>query len=127
MVDAGTSDGEVPLLPICHNTQMAQISIVIDGSGNFRRAEVIPKSEARTIIPCTEKSAGRTSGEAPHPLCDKLQYVAKDYTTRGGSKKPYFSSYLSQLEKWCRSQHLHPMASAVLKYVQKGNVIGDFN
>jgi CRISPR-associated protein Csd1 len=125
MIGAGIDDNEVPLLPICHTTQKAQIEIVIDGKGNFRRARVIPKNEARTIIPCTEDSGGRTSGEAPHPLCDKLQYVAKDYARWGGSKRPYFASYLAQLEKWCNSDYSHPKTVALLEYVRKGNIIGD--
>jgi CRISPR-associated protein Csd1 len=125
MIGSESSDNKVPLLPICHTTQMAQIEIVIDGNGNFRRARVIPKNEARTIIPCTEESGGRTSGEAPHPLCDKLQYIALDYSKRGGSKNPYSSSYISKLEEWCGSEFSHPKAVAVLKYVKKGNVIGD--
>lgn len=125
MIGTGNDDREVPLLPICHTTQKAHVEIVIDGEGNFRRARVIPRDEARTIIPCTEKSGGRTSGEAPHPLCDKLQYVSIDYIGRGGSKKEYFGSYLSLLEEWCNSRYSHPKAMAVLKYVRKGNVIGD--
>jgi CRISPR-associated protein Csd1 len=125
MIGIESNGNEVPLLPICHTTQKAQIEVVIDGNGNFRRARVIPKDEARTIIPCTEDSGGRTSGEAPHPLCDKLQYVAIDYSEHGGSKKPYFASYISSLEKWCDSNFSDPKIIAVLGYVKKGNVIGD--
>jgi len=72
-----TGNNSVPLIPICHTTQQAHIEIVIDGKGDFLRASVVPKEDARTIIPCTEKSSGRTSGSAPHPLCDKLQRVWK--------------------------------------------------
>ncbi|MBI4228926.1 MAG: type I-C CRISPR-associated protein Cas8c/Csd1, partial [Deltaproteobacteria bacterium] len=120
------SEREVPLLPICHTTNKAQIEIVIDHQGNFKRARVVPKDDARTIIPCTEKSSGgRTSGEAPHPLSDKLQYVAKDYKDYGGDKKPYFKSYISNLEAWCKSKSSHPKAKAVLNYVNKGTVAKD--
>lgn len=125
MIGAETNENQVPLLPICHTTQKAQIEIVLDARGNFKRARVVPKDEARTIIPCTESSGGRTSGEAPHPLCDKLQYVAMDYPERGGSKKPYIKSYVAQLDTWCNSNFSHPKAIAVLKYVKKGNVVGD--
>jgi CRISPR-associated protein Csd1 len=125
MIGTGTDENEVPLLPICHTTQKAQIEIVLDNKGNFRRASVIPKNEARTIIPCTEDSGGRTSGEAAHPLCDKLQYVAVDYSTHGGTKKPYFASYISQLEKWCDSEFSDEKTTAVLKYIKKGMVIED--
>lgn len=125
MIGAVSDDNEVPLLPICHITQKAQIEIAIDQDGNFRRAGVIPKNNARTIVPCTESSGGRTSGEAPHPLCDKLQYVAADYKKYGGDKAYYFSSYLNGLIKWCDSKYSHPKAEAVLKYIEKGNVIKD--
>src|SRR3989338_909376 len=86
MVGVGTDDNKVPLLPICHTTQKAQIEIVLDQKGEFKKARVIPKNEARTNIPCTESSGGRTSGESPHPLCDKMQYVAADYAQYGGNK-----------------------------------------
>jgi len=125
MIGADTNDNEVPLLPICHTTQKAQIEIAIDEKGNFIRAQVVPKNEARTIIPCTEDSGGRTSGEAPHPLCDKLQYVAGDYSKYGGSKPSYSASYKANLEKWCASEFVHPKAVAILNYVKKENIIKD--
>ena len=115
---------EIPLLPICHTTQKAQIEIVIDQNGNFRRARVVPKDEARTIIPCTESSGGRTSGEAPHPLCDKLQYLAKDYLEYGGNKDHYHQSYIKGLSDWCNSSK-HLKALAILDYINRGNVIND--
>ena len=116
---------QVPLLPICHTTQKAQIEITLDSKGNFRRARVLDKKEARTIIPCTEKSAGRTSGESrPHPLCDKLQYLAADYSKCGGENKHYFVSYHKLLSDWVKSG-APAKVRAVYEYVQKGNVIGD--
>jgi CRISPR-associated protein Csd1 len=124
MVRVEESDG-VPLLPLCHTTQKAHIEIILDGRGNFLDASVIPRDDARTIIPCTERSGGRTSGEAPHPLCDKLQYVAMDFVQFTRSKKPYFGSYIEQLENWCNSPFSHPKIKAVLKYVKKGSLIAD--
>ena len=125
MIGKVVSEKEVPLLPICHTTNKAQIEIVIDHQGNFKRARVVPKDDARTMIPCTESSGGRTSGEAPHPLCDKLQYVAKDYSNYGGGKNSYFTKYESDLEKWCSSHYKHPKAIAVFEYINKGHVIED--
>jgi len=116
---------QVPLLPICHTTQKAQIEITLDTKGNFRRVCIVDKDEARTIIPCTEKSAGgRTSGVAPHPLCDKLQYLAADYKTFGGEKDHYFAFYIELLSAWVKSGAPQKV-KAVYEYVQKGNVIGD--
>lgn len=122
----GVVDGEdqVPLLPICHTTQKAQIEIVLDAHANFRRARVVHRDEARTIIPCTEKSAGRTSGEAAHPLCDKLQYLAEDYEKYGGEKDHYFKSYLELLSDWAKGD-APAKVRAIHEYVRKGNVIAD--
>lgn len=111
------------LMPISHTLQNAHINIVIDGDGNFLRASVLEKTQV--ILPATEKSAGRSSGEAPHPLADKIQYVAKDYPTYGGRKKSYFSSYKQQLESWCQSEHGHEKAIAVYRYISKGAVVHD--
>ena len=127
MVGSVSEKNEAPLLPISHSTQKAQIEIVIDQDGNFKRARIVPNSEARTIIPCTESSGGRTSGKAPHPLCDKLQYVAGDYKEYGGRKAYYFESYHELLKKWCESEMSHPKAIAVLRYIEKANMIKDLS
>ncbi len=110
-------------IPTSHTLQNAHINIVIDGDGNFKRASVLEK--APIILPATESSASRGSGEAPHSLADKLQYVAKDYESYGGKKKAYFEGYRKQLEAWCGSVHKHEKVVAVFRYIQKGEVIRD--
>lgn len=124
MIGAGTNDNEIPLLPICHTTQKAQIEIVLDGHGQFRRAKVIPKDESRTIIPCTESSGGRTSGESAHPLCDKLQYVAADYKKHGGNKDSYHDSYVKLLTDWAEKGKNRKI-QLVKEYVKQGTVVAD--
>lgn len=124
MVGVGADDNEVSLLPICHTTQKAQIEIVLDHAGNFKKARVIPKNEARTIIPCTESSGGRTSGESPHPLCDKLQYVASDYNKYGGSRDSYFQSYVSLLTDWIDSEK-NEKVKIVYDYIKCGSLVQD--
>jgi CRISPR-associated protein Csd1 len=113
-----------PLVPISHTRQNAHINITLDGAGNFIKAIVL-KEKTQVVLPSTEKSAGRTSGEEPHPLADKLQYVAKDYETYGGKKKPYFNSYHKLLQNWCDSEYAHPKVKAVLRYIETGTVIQD--
>lgn len=112
-----------PLLPVSHTVQQAHIEVTIDDQGNFLRGVVIPKEN--TILPATEDSAGRTSGEAPHPLSDKVQYCAADYPKYGGKKKSYYPGYAKQLSTWCQSKFSHPKAKAVLEYVRKGTVVAD--
>lgn len=111
------------LMPISHTLQNAHINIVIDGDGNFKRASVLEKKQI--MFPATESSAGRSSGEAPHPLADKIQYTAEDYPKYGGRKKTYFSSYKALLSQWCHSSHAHPKAVAVYNYIKKGRVVTD--
>ena len=121
----GSREDAVPLLPICHTTQNAHITINIDENGNFLRASVVPKSEARTIIPATEDSSGRTSGPTPHPLCDKLQYIAADYVKFGGDKDPCYQKYRNLLRNWRKVDGGQWKLKAVAVYVAKRQIISD--
>ena len=129
------TESGVPLLPISHVSQQAHIQIVLDGAGNFRRAEcVVSKEDRDTAVPATEDSAGRSSGGAPHPLNDKIQYVAGDYPDFGGKKPSYFEDfksgketkdgYLSLLKKWSEA-FPSPKLKAVLAYIGKRTVVRD--
>ena len=111
-----------PLTPVGHTLQNAHIVIVLNGQGEFQGARVMPPKTA-IMLPATESSENRTSGEAPHPLADKIQYIAKDYADYGGGKKAYFDGYLKQLQAWCASAFKHPKVQAVLDYVSKGTVV----
>jgi CRISPR-associated protein Csd1 len=114
------------LMPISHTMQNAHINIVIDGNGNFKRASVLEKTQV--ILPATEKSAGRTGKKPPpHPLADKLQYVAKDYPNFGGQKVSFFNEYYNLLKSWCDSKHSHPKATAIFEYIKKGVVVKDLS
>ena len=124
ILEQGITDDAEPLTPVGHTIQNAHIVIVIDGQGNFQTARVMPPKTA-ILLPATESSENRTSGEAPHPLADKIQYVAKDYADYGGEKKAYFDGYLKQLTAWCESPFAHPKVQAVLNYVAKGRVVAD--
>lgn len=129
-----SSDTSRPLLPICHITSQMHIEVVIDGKGNFRRAQIVDKDNSTTIIPATESSAGK-AGIKPecHPLSDKLQYLAGDFVDYGGevtvgfSKDPTepYRNFVALLTKWCQSEYSHPKAHAVLAYVQKKSLIQD--
>ena len=127
-------EGSAALMPIGHTTQQAHLEIVLDGLGNFRRASVLEKTASTTLIPCTEESGGR-AGSMPvnHPLCDKLQYLAGDFSKFGGEVTSGFSKapdqphedYLASLTAWATSEHGHPKLDAIRIYVQRGRVIED--
>jgi CRISPR-associated protein Csd1 len=112
-----------PLMPICHVRQQAHVEVTLDAQGRFLRARVVQKEP--TVIPATEDSASRSNNEAPHGLCDKIQYCASDYAQRGGGKKPYFESFKRQLTEWSESSFGHPKTKAVLTYVTGGSLLAD--
>lgn len=127
-------EGSPPLMPISHTTQLAQVEIVVDATGQFKRAAVLEKALATTLIPCTEESGGR-AGSKPvnHPLADKLQYLAGDYSAYGGEVTSGYSKdvqqphrdYLASLSGWAKSVHGHPKIDAILGYIKKGCMVAD--
>ncbi|MDR1699723.1 MAG: type I-C CRISPR-associated protein Cas8c/Csd1 [Lachnoclostridium sp.] len=123
---------ELILLPIYHNTAKAQIEVTINEKGDFLTSKVIPKEDAKTILPISEKSDSRASGPVPHPFFDKLKYVAGDYTkyvlVKGeidGFEKEHFDAYIASLENWCYSEFSHPKALAVYTYLSKRTLMKD--
>jgi len=119
---------KTPLLPIAHSTQNAQIEVVINARGEFIRARLLEKDEAVTIIPVTEDSGTRSGkNPPPHPLCDKLQYVAGDYTQYVHNKKGkvFYDTYIKQLQKWCNSVYANPKVCTVFRYLAKKELMAD--
>ncbi len=124
-------NGQAVLLPISHSTFNAQIEVTIDQDGNFQGARKLDKGDdVVTIIPVTEDSATRTrtsdKAPAPHSLCDKLCYIAGDYTLyTGDDKEKYYEAYMAQLRNWVESDYTHSMVQAVYKYLEKKSLIHD--
>lgn len=89
--------------PVSHIVKQAHIEIVLDGDGNFRkgRTRKLEWDEAATLIPATEKSAGRTAGVAPHPLCEEIGYMAIDLPEQAHLQE--IKNYVQSLEDFCTS------------------------
>lgn len=129
---AGKIEHKAILLPIAHGAQNAQIDITINHKGEFQKASVVPKEKAMTIIPVTEDSEARSSGIAPHPLCDKLDYIAGDYLKYvklpEKKQKQYqekHEKYMTLLNAWNDSEYTHWKVKAVQAYLSKETVIKD--
>ena len=127
---AGLIDGEKPmLLPVYHTTMAAQITVTLDEDGEFLEADIVPndENEKRTLIPVTDKSASRTAGIEPHPLCDNLKYLAGDYASYVKEKDctKNHQLYMEGLKKWAESDFSHPKVRAIFRYLSKGNLIRD--
>ncbi len=120
----------VPLLPLFHSTQNAQLHVVLDGEGNLSGASVVVKDDAPTIIPATEASAGRAGAKiAPHALFDTLQYVAGDYLNFGGNpnkkkNESGFDPYIQALQGWVECSGNRKLRS-VLTYLKRRQLIKD--
>lgn len=114
------------LLPIGHTLLKAHITVKLDENGFLLGAEVV-EDHFGTIAPSTEDSESRASTmAAPHPLYDKLQYLAGDFETYTGiNNERYFQAYLQQIKRWCDSDYTHPKVEAIFNYLQKGQLIGD--
>ena len=117
------------LLPLSHSTAKAQVEITIDISGNFLKADKVTAKDMVTIIPVTENSGTRGAGIFPHPLCDKLCYIAGDLdeyiNSNGKIKKDYYNSYIEELSRWTGSNHSSEKVQAIYNYLIKKSVIQD--
>ncbi|WP_206922707.1 type I-C CRISPR-associated protein Cas8c/Csd1 [Alicyclobacillus suci] len=127
-VEVKPNGQEFTLLPVSHTTQQAQIEVLVTEDGEFHSASVIGKSDANTLIPCTEKSASRSGSLiAPYPLHDKLSYVAGDYVDFGGEIKNEepFTYYIKQLEEWANSPYAIDKVKSIYRYLNKRQLIHD--
>ncbi len=114
------------LLPIAHTLLKAHITVDLDGSGNILGAQA-REDVTGTIAPCTEDSESRAGTmPPPHPLFDKLQYLAGDFGTYTGETAGHFhQAYLAQLANWSQSEFSNPMVAAIYQYLNKGQLITD--
>lgn len=122
------NDQEYTLLPVSHTTQNAHIEVTITEDGEFHSATVIAKSDASTLIPCSEDAANRAGSKiAPYPLHDKLSYVAGDYAAFGGEikKEEPFPHYIEQLKTWADSPYAIDKVKSIYRYLSKGCLIQD--
>ncbi len=112
------SDMREPLAPISHAVTAAGVEVTVDQDGRFVQADIVDKDNAKTIIPVTEESVGRTSAPCAHPLCDQIAYL-----DRRNSEK--YNLYIKQLKTWMESPYTHPMLKPVYTYVSEGNIVDD--
>lgn len=114
------------LLKVGHSTANAHIEVTVDKVGKFKNAQFVDKDKAVTTIPVTEDSGSRGAGIFPHPLFDKLKYIAKDFETYTKEKNSdYYSAYMQGLNDWCESGYSDAKILAVYDYLDKGHLIGD--
>ncbi len=114
----GNENGsEAALLPIFHMTAKSHIEVLINERGEFIDAYPVETDNSSIVIPCTESSASRTGSKPPpHPLNDKIQYLAKDYNLFGNKRHGY-DEYLSLFKGWLEHDDENSKLNAVYSYL----------
>ena len=121
-----SENGATDLLKIAQSTQNAHVEIRLDKEGCFRDADFVGVEHAETKIPVTEDSASRGSGSFPHPLFDKLQYMAGDFAVYCGEDNTIFHrDYIEALRNWCESEYAVPQIQILYRYLQKNTLVSD--
>ena len=129
--DPANRESRNPLVPPYHVKQKAQIEIVISVEGKIVPGAsriIADPTDRDTIMPVTESSAGRTSGVAAHPLCDNLEYVARDFTRRSGHSRDAqnrHEAYTNLLSTWAGEPGTPKKIRAIWAYVRDNDVVGD--
>lgn len=126
MIAENMDTEKATLLPVAHSTQNAQIEVTIDEYGNYCKAVEISKDNAITIIPVTEDSGSRGNGNNPHPLEDKLEYIAGDYENyTGNDNHEKYQRFIQGLERWSESDYSAWQVEAIYNYLSKKRLMKD--
>ncbi len=120
------------LLPIGYTTVSAHIECTLAHDGSIQ-AELIQKADAKTMIPSTIDSScrsGKDANKVPHPLFDKLYFMAKNLAQYSDEKKLYDSHaiYMQQLQAWIQLAQGRPGTSlleTLYTYLDKGTLLHD--
>lgn len=121
----------IPMTPIAHMNSKAQIEVTLNEKGDFLSAIKVNPQDEVTLIPVTEKSSGRSSGAAPHALCDTLSYVAGDYSVYCENEKlkrsaeNKYGKYMQALKMWVDSDYSHPKIRAIYDYLSMKKLVSD--
>lgn len=107
----------------------APIMLWITEEGEFADASYISDKESQKIsIPCTEKSAGRSgTNPVPHPLFDKLLYLAGDGSVCQVNNQKAHETYMQNLRDWCESEYGNALIRTVYTYLEKGCLLQDLD
>lgn len=118
--------GKEGLLKIAHSTQKAHLEVQLSKDGKIIGTNFLPVKDSDTVIPVTEESASRSSGAAPHPLFDKIKYLAGDYELyTGESNEEHHQKYMENLKKWSDSEYGDYKIEVLYKYLQENRLIHD--
>lgn len=111
-------EGKATLAPIGHTILKCDLKITVNEKGKFVNAE---KFSDRVLVPYTIKSKSRTSGCAPHPLCDKAAYIVP------GLNDERHTAYVNALKNWVDSDYSNEILKSIYRYVVTGDIQKNLN
>ena len=120
-------DQQTLLLPVYHSSKKSTgandiIEVTLSENGDFIKAEWVPKDRI-VIFPITENSIIRAgSANAPHPLCDELSYVAKEYDSE---KHKEYNNKLKDWISYMENGNFSPLLKIVSSYLIKETIYQD--
>lgn len=115
------------LLPVYHSNKKSTgandiIEITLSENGDFIKAEWVPKDQI-IIFPITENSIIRAGKViAPHPLCDELSYLAKEFDSEKHNE------YIKNLNDWIvymEERNCNRLLRIVSRYIFKETIYQD--
>lgn len=115
------------LLPVYHSNKRSTgtndiIEIALSENGDFIKAEWLPK-DCIVIFPITENSIIRAGKViAPHPLCDELSYLAKEYDTE---KHNAYKNNLYDWVSYMENGNFNLLLKIISSYIFKETIYQD--
>lgn len=113
--------------PLYHEQRRADIVIELDSCGEAVGARYAGYS---VPVPVTVKSASRTTAGSPHPLADRLEYIAGDFTEyypENTCAAGNFEAYRAQLADWVRSDYSGKFVRAVYSFIERGRLLEEIS
>ena len=115
------------LLPAYHSNKRSTgardiIEVTLSEEGDFIKAEWLQKDQI-VIFPITESSIIRAGSViAPHPLCDELSYIAKEYDV---AKHNEYNNALKDWITYAQNNSFSPLLDTVSSYLFKETIFQD--
>ena len=80
----------------------------------------------RSASPVRRNQQGRSGkNPVPHPLFDKLLYLAGDGKEYGIDNEKAHSTYMENMEAWCRSEWGNGYVKIIFSYLNKNTLLQD--
>jgi CRISPR-associated protein Csd1 len=115
------------LLPVYHSNKKSTgaydiIEVTLSEKGNFIKAEWLLKDQV-IIFPITENSIIRAGSViSPHPLCDELSYIAKEYDL---VKHNEYNNGLKDWVNYAQKNNYNRLLDIVSSYIFKETIFQD--